>query len=169
MSNRDTSRIKIKWFEQTTVPTGSGAAPDAVDAASDVYACVTDGPSWSGFTRGDVETTCSNTALDGWGNLIRTFKAGKMVDLGTITFTVDWDPDDTYGGREFAAFFDGRSGDLLVEFPAEGAETTGPILVLTGYCNKFTPQGTVLSDDQGSRSLAELVFRISNIDVTAPV
>lgn len=169
MSARDTSRIKIKWFEQTTVPTGSGAAPDAVDATSDVYACVTDGPSWSGFTRGDVETTCSNTSLDGWGNLIRTFRAGKLVDLGTITFTVDWDPDDTNGGREFAAFFDGRSGDLLVEFPAEGAETTGPILVLTGYCNKFTPQGTVLSDDQGSRSLAELVFRISGIDVTAPV
>lgn len=169
MSNRDTSRIKIKWFEQTTAPTGSGAAPDAVDTASDVYACVTDGPTWSGFTRGDVETTCSNTTLDGWGNLIRTFKAGKLVDLGTITFTVDWDPDDTNGGREFAAFFDGRSGDLLVEFPAEGAETVGPILVLTGYCNKFTPMGTVLSDDQGSRSLAELVFKLSGIDVTAPV
>lgn len=169
MANRDTSRIKIKWFEQTTAPTGSGAAPDAVDAASDVYACVTDGPTWSGFTRGDVETTCSNTTLDGWGNLIRTFRGGHIVDLGTLTFTVDWDPDDTNGGREFAAFFDGRSGVLLVEFPAASGETTGPSLSLTGYCNKFTPMGTVLSDDQNARSLAEMVFRLSAIDVNAPV
>lgn len=169
MANRDTSRIRIKWFEQTTSPTGSGAAPDAVDATSDVYACVTDGPTWSGFTRGDVETTCSNTTLDGWGNLIRTFKGGHIVDLGTLTFTVDWDPDDTNGGREFAAFFDGRSGVLLVEFPAASGETTGPSLSLTGYCNKFTPMGTVLSDDQNARSLAELVFKLSAIDVNAPV
>lgn len=169
MSNRDASRIKIKWFEQATAPTGSGPEVEAVDATSDVYACVTDGPTWSGFTRGDVETTCSNSTLDPWGNLIRSFRGGKMVDLGTLTFTVDWDPDDTNGGREYAAFFDGRSGDLLVEFPPSAGETTGPILVLTGHCNKFTPMGTVLSDDNGARSTAELVFRLSGIDVTAPV
>ena len=163
MSNRDTSRIKIKWYEQKVSGTGT------VDVASDVYACVTDGPTWSGFSKGDVETTCSNTTLDGWGNLIRTFRSGKIVDLGTITFTVDWDPDDTWGGRELSAFFDGRSGNLMVEFPAAVGETTGPILVLTGYVNKFTPQGTVLSDDSGARSLGEIVFRISGIDVTAPV
>jgi len=169
MSNRDASRIKIKWYEQATAPYGTDAAEEAVDPTSDVYACVTDGPTWSGFTRGDVETTCSNTALDPWGNLIRSYRAGKMVDLGTLTFTVDWDPDDTHGGREFAAFFDGRSGDLLVEFPPSSGETVGPILVLTGYVNKFTPQGTVLSDDNGARSTAEIVFRLSGIDVTAPV
>ena len=126
MANRDTSRIRIKFFAQTTVPTGSGAAPDPVDNTSNVYACVTDGPTWSGFTRGDVETTCSNTTLDAWGNLIKTFRSGKIVDLGTITFTVDWDVTNTYGGRELAAFMDGRSGVLIVEFPAESGETTGP-------------------------------------------
>jgi len=36
MANRDASRIRIKFFEQTTSPTGTGAAPDAVDATSDV-------------------------------------------------------------------------------------------------------------------------------------
>lgn len=169
MSNRDTSRIRIQFFEQTTTPVGSGAAPDPVNAGSDVYACVTDGPNWSGFTRGDVETTCSETTLDAWGNLIRTHRSGKVVDLGTISFTVDWDPDDQYGGREFAAFMDGRTGDLLVHFPAEGSETTGPILTLSGYCNSFTPSGTVLSDDEGARSTAELVFKINSMDVTAPV
>ena len=168
MANRDASRIRIKLFEQTTSPTGTGAAPDAVDATSDVYVCVTDGPNWSGFTRGDVETTCSNTTLDAWGNLIRTFRAGSIVDLGTLTFTVDWDPTNQYGGREYAAFFDGRSGTLIVDFPAASGETAGPKLNLTGYCNKFTPMGTVLSDDQGARSMAELVWKLSGISVTAP-
>jgi hypothetical protein len=169
MSNRDASRIKVKFFEQDTTPTGTDSGPGSVDPNSDVYACVTDGPTWSGFKRGDVETTCSNTTLDGWGNLIRAFRAGKMVDLGTITFTVDWDPDDQYGGREFAAFMDGRSGNLLVEFPASTGETTGPIITLNGYCNSFTPKGTVLSDDQNARSLAELTYRINSISFTAPV
>ena len=170
MSNRDTSRVKIKFFAQTTVPTGSGPAPDTVDSASNVYACVTDGPNWSGFTRGDVQTTCSNTTLDAWGNLIRTYKAGKIVEMGTLTFTVDWDADDNYGGREWAAFFDGRSGSLLIEFPAELGETVGPKLTVSGYCNKFTPMGTVLAEGDGSRSTAELVWKISgSITVTAPV
>lgn len=169
MANRDASRIRIRFFAQTTAPTGTGAAPDAVDASSNVYACVTDGPNWSGFSRGDVETTCSNTTLDAWGNLIRTYKAGSIVDLGTITFTVDWDPDDAYGGREFAAFMDGRTGNLLVYFPAGSGETTGPIITINGYCNSFTPAGTVLTDDSGSRSTAELVFRINSVSFTGPV
>jgi len=169
MSNRDASRINIRFFEQDTAPAGTSAPLGSVDATSDVLACVTDGPTWSGITRGDVETTCSNTTLDGWGNRIRTFRPGKIVDFGTITFTVDWDPDDTYGGREFAAFMDGRAGDLLIEFPAADGETTGPILTLTGYCNKFTPSGTVLSDDAGARQVAELVYRINAFEVTAPV
>jgi hypothetical protein len=169
MAIRDTSRIKVKFFEQTTVPTGTGPTPDPVDANSDVYMCLIDGPNWSGFTRGDVETTCSNTTLDAWGNLIRQYEGGKMVDLGTLTLTVDWDPDDAYGGREWAAFFDGRAGNLLIEFPAKAGETTGPILTVNGYCNSFTPSGTVLSDDDNSRSKAELVWKVNSISVAAPV
>ena len=163
MPIRDTSRIRVKFFEQTTAPTGSGAAPDPVDASSDVYMCLVDGPNWSGFTRGDVEPTCSNTALDAWGNLIRQYQAGKMVDLGTITLTLDWDPDTAYGGREIAAFMDGRTGDLLIEFPANAGENTGPVITVNGYCNSCTPAGTVLSDDQASRSTVELVFKLNSI------
>lgn len=163
MPIRDTSRIRVKFFEQTSVPTGSGAAPDPVDTNSDVYMCLVDGPNWSGFTRGDVETTCSNTALDAWGNLIRQYQAGKMVDLGTITLTLDWDPDTAYGGREIAAFMDGRSGNLLIEFPANAGENTGPVITVNGYCNSCTPAGTVLSDDQASRSTVELVFKLNSI------
>lgn len=165
---RDASRIRVQFFSQDTDPTGSGPAMEAVTAGSDSYVCVYDGPTWSGFTRGNVETTCTETSLDGWGNLIRKFRAGKLVDFGTITFTVDWDPDDQYGGREFAAFMDGRTGDLKLYFPPEGVETTGPILTLNGYCNSFTPSGTVLSDDNASRSAAQLVYKLNDISVTAP-
>ena len=87
MAIRDTSRIRVKFFAQTTAPTGTGAAPDPVNASSNVYMCLVDGPNWSGFTRGDVETTCSNTTLDAWGNLIRQYEAGKLIDLGTHTHT----------------------------------------------------------------------------------
>lgn len=163
MSYRDASRIKIKIFEQHVAGTGT---PFAVDATSDVYLCVTDGPTWSGFTRGDVETTCSNVTEDGWGNLIRTFEPGKVVDLGTLTFTVDWDPDDTAGGREMVAFFDGRVGALLVEYPPNAGEVLGPVITLTGHVNKFTPQGTVLADDKSARQTAEMSVRISGIAVT---
>ena len=164
MSNRDTSLIRVKFFLQNVDPSSPGT-----DTGSDVYVCLVDGPNWSGLTRGDVETTCSETTLDDWGNLIRTFRAGKLVDLGTVTLTVDWDADDSYGGREFAAFMDGRTGDLLIEFPAASGETTGPIVTLTGYCNSFTPSGTVLSDDDSARSTAELVYKLNAVSYTAPV
>ena len=164
MSNRDTSLIRVKFFLQNVDPSSPGT-----DTGSDVYVCLVDGPNWSGFTRGDVETTCSETTLDDWGNLIRTFRPGNLVDLGTVTLTVDWDADDSYGGREFAAFMDGRTGDLLIEFPAASGETTGPIVTLTGYCNSFTPSGTVLSDDDSARSTAELVYKLNAIAYTEPV
>jgi len=168
MAIRDTSRIRVKFYEQTTAPTGSGAAPDPVDASSDVYMCLVDGPNWSGFTRGDVETTCSNTALDAWGNLIRQYEAGKLIDLGTLTLTLDWDPDNAYGGREIAAFMDGRSGNLTIEFPAKLGETTGPVITANGYCNSCTPAGAVLTDDNNSRSTVELVFKLNSISFAAP-
>jgi hypothetical protein len=64
---------------------------------------------------------------------------------------------------------DGRTGDLLIEFPAASGETTGPILTVNGYCNSFTPSGTVLADDDAARSTAELVYKLNSLGVTAPV
>lgn len=163
---QDTSRIRVKFFPQDTTPTGTGPALGNTTGGSDSFVCVTAGPTWSGFSRGDVETTCTETALDGWGNLLRQHRPGKMVDLGTLTFTVDWMIDNQYAGREFAAFMDGRVGDLVIYFPPEGAQTTGPTLTLNGYCNRFTPAGTVLTDDTGSRLTAELVYKLNNITAT---
>jgi hypothetical protein len=169
MSNRDASRVKIRFFLQDTTPSGTGPGDGSTVSGSNSYACVTDGPSWSGITRGDVETTCSNTTLDGWGNLIRTFRSGKIVELGTLTFTVDWDPLDSYGGREFAAFMDGRTGSLSLEFPPNTGETTGPIITISGYCNKFTPKGMILADGNDAREVAELVYKMNSLTFTAAV
>lgn len=160
---QDTSRIRVKFFPQDTTPTGTGPALGTVTPNSDSFVCVTAGPTWSGISRGDVETTCTETALDGWGNLPKQFRPGKLIDYGTITLSVDWEIDNQYGGREFAAFMDGRVGDLVFYFPPEGAQTTGPTMTLTGYCNRFTPSGTVLTDDTGSRLVAELVYKLNRI------
>lgn len=166
MSDRDASRVRLKWFEQHIAGTGT---PFAVDAASDVYICVTAGPTWSGFTKGDVETTCTEKTLDGWGNIIRAWRAGKIIDLGTLTFTVDWDPTLATGGREMTAFWDGRTGDVLFYFPAAAGESAGPIIAITSHVNKFVPQGQALADDNNARSTAEMAIRISKIVFTPPV
>lgn len=163
MADRDASRIRIQLPTQDTDGDGD------IDASTDTYLCVTDGPNWSGFTRSSVETTCSETTGDGWGNLVRTFRAGKLINMGTITLTVDWDPTGTTGGREFVAFMTNTSGVYKVKFPAEGAETAGPIINITGHMESFTPQGTVLADGQDSRSLAQMVLKISGITFTAAV
>jgi hypothetical protein len=160
---QDVSRVRIKFFPQTTTPTGTGPAPDPTTTGSDSFACVIAGPTWSGVTRGDVETTCSESGLDVWGNLPRKHRPGKIVDYGTVTFTVEWDIDDQYGGREFATVMDGRVGNLIFYFPPEGSQTTGPTLTINGYCNRFTPAGSVLADDAASKLTAEVVYKINNI------
>ena len=161
MADRDASRIRIQLPTQDTDGNGT------IDAATDIHLCVTDGPNWSGFQRSSVEVTCSETTGDGWGNLVRAFRAGKMIDLGTITITVDWDPTGTTGGRELVAFMTNTSGIYKIKFPAEGAETAGPIINVTGHVESFTPQGTVLADGQESRSLAQMVIKISSLTFTA--
>ena len=60
-------------------------------------------------------------------------------------------------------------GRVVFSNPAEGSETTGPKINITGYCNKFTPMGTVLSEGTGARSMAELVYKISGMSCTAAV
>ena len=162
---QDVSRIRIRFFEQDVTPTGTGPALENTDPGSDSFACVISGPTWSGITRGDVETTCTETGLDGWGNLIKKHRPGKLVDFGTITFGVEWDLDTAYGGREFATVMDGRVGNLVLYFPPEGSQTTGPTITLNGYCNRFTPAGTALSDDTGSKLTAEVQYKINSLTV----
>ena len=163
MANRDASRIKLKY------PNLDYDGDGAVDADSGFYACVHGGPNWSGFTKSKVNVTCSNVTLDDWGNIRKQYRSGKIIDLGTVSFDVDWDPNlvSTEQSKLLAAFFDGREGEFLLELPAEGAETAGPILVLDMIQEGFTPTGTVLAEGDEARLSATVMFQINDIDVTA--
>jgi hypothetical protein len=161
---RDTSRVRIKLPLQDTDGDGS------TNASSDVYLCVTSGFTYSGFSRGSVQTTCSETTKDTWENIWRIFQPGRIIDPGTLTFTVDWDVDDDVGGREFVALLQDSNQDYEFEFPAGPSETTGPAMTLTGHVTNFVPQGEILGDADETRLTAEMTLRISGIPVfTAPV
>jgi len=161
---RDSARVRVKLPLQDTNGDGSN------NVSSDVYLCVTSALTFSGFTRNSVNTTCSETADDDWGNIWKTFVGSRMIDAGTVTIPVDWDVDDEYGGREFVTLVNSANGDLVVEFPAGSGETTGPKITLTGHAVSFTPNLGVLDDGDGARTTGELVWKISGIPVfTAPV
>lgn len=161
---RDTARVRIKLPLQDTDGGGSD------DLASDVYLCVTSGFTFSGFTRGSVNNTCSETTEDGWENIWMTYQGSRIINPGTFTCTVDWDIDDVYGGREFVSLVNATNGDLEVEFPAGSGETSGPVMTLSGHCTGFTPQGEILGEDDGARLTAEFQWQISGIPAfTAPI
>jgi hypothetical protein len=163
MANRDASRIKLKYPDLDYDGDGS------VDSTSAFYACVHGGPNWSGFTKTKVNVTCSNTTLDDWGNIVKQYRSGKIIDLGTVSFDIDWDPNlvSTEESLALAAFYDGRTADFLLEIPAEGAETAGPILTLTMVQEGFTPTGNVLAEGDAARLSATVMFQINAIAVTA--
>lgn len=161
---RDSSRVRIKLPLQDTDGTGSNTA------SSDVYLCVTAPITFSGFTRNSVETTCSETTDDDWGNIWKTFNGSKMIDAGTVTIPVDYDVDTVDGGREFVTLVQQSNGDYIIEFPAGSGESAGPKITLTGHVTSFTPNVGVLDDADGARTTAELVLKISGAPVfTAPV
>lgn len=163
MANRDASRIKLKYPDLDYDGDGS------VDATSAFYACVYGGPNWSGFTKTKVNVTCSNTTLDDWGNIVKQYRSGRIIDLGTVSFDIDWDPNlvSTEESKALAAFYDGRAGDYLIEIPAEGTETAGPVLTLNMIQESFTPGGTVLAEGDEARLTASVSFQINSITVTA--
>ena len=161
-SPRDTSRATITFPILDLTATGSNEAA--------FEACIFAGPTWSGFSKPETEITCSADSLDVWGNLVRTFRNGTMVDLGTLTMTLDWDIDNTTGGDAYGAFMSNLGGVFIVELPTEGSETAGPKINLPGIITNFTPQGEINSEGDASRLLAEVVVKISAaLTFTAPV
>lgn len=143
----------------------------ALDAASEFEMCVFSGPTWSGFTKSAVPTTCSNDTLDDFGNLIETFRAGTVIDFGTLDFVVDWDPNSTtHGGKELGAFRSKLSGDWKIKIPANVGEDTGPIINIPGVVTMFKPQGTVRSTNEEARLAAGLTIKLSgSLSVTPAV
>ena len=162
-SPRDTSRATITFPDLDIIGGGT------VDVGSGFEACVFSGPTWSGFSKPETETTCSADALDVWGNLIRTSRSGTMVNLGTLNFMIDWDIDAATGGDAYGAFMSTPGGSFVVRLPLEGAESAGPIITIPGIITNFTPQGELVSEGEASRLLADITLKISGaLTFTAP-
>lgn len=161
-SPRDTSRATIT-FPDVDI-TGSGTIEGGFEA------CVYSGPTWSGFSKPETEITCSGDAEDVWGNLIRTFRNGTMVNLGTLNFMIDWDIDNVTGGDAYGAFMSTPQGNYVIQLPLESGESAGPIITIPGLITNFTPQGELVSEGENSRLLADITLKISGaISFTAPV
>lgn len=151
---RDASRIRIYWPDIDIV----GDNIDAV-ANTDGYVCVTGNVSWGGFKRQSIKTTCTETAVDGWGNIVHTYRAGRFIDMGTLTFDVDFDPTET--SVVVGAFRNTANRTYRIDFPPEGVEVLGPRIALVGHFTDFTPLTNALSDGDDARSRATLVLKLS--------
>jgi hypothetical protein len=160
MAYRDASRITV------TFP----AFDDAGGVGASFTACMFEGPNWSGFERPSTETTCSSDTLNAWGNLVRTYGTGTIVEMGTIEIGVDWDIDNTNGGDVYSSFQSRDVGDFVVNLPANSGETTGPTITFPGIIQSFTPQGTVLGTENEARFSAMVTIKLcGDITFTAPV
>ena len=154
MTVRDASRVRIKAPNIDVDADGSYA-----DDNNAAYLCVVGGVTWSGMKRGSIKTTCSESAQDGWDNIIHTYKAGRFIDMGTLAMEVDFDPSTT--SIVNAAFRQTGNGNYRIEFPAETGETTGPVIVVPAHATDLVPSTEVLTEGDNARSRATLTLKLS--------
>jgi hypothetical protein len=158
---RDASRVRIQ------LPTIDDTGDGTPTASTDTHVCLTGNFSWTGFSRQPVRSDCSENTLDAFGNLVAAFQAGKEIDMGSISFDADWSPDalTTTGGRLYAAFKSGLTGDYKFKFPKAVGETTGPIITIPGFVTNFNPMTNVMGNGDESRSRCNLTIKIAG-DIT---
>jgi hypothetical protein len=151
---RDAGRIRFKMPNIDV--DGDGSAGDDANAG---FVCITGNFSWSGFKRQSIKTTCTEAAVDGWDNIIHQFKAGGYIDLGSISFDVDWDASDD--NIVHAAFRNRVNRDYEIHFPAEEGETTGPVITIPGHFTDFKPMTEALAEGDTARSRASVTIKIA--------
>lgn len=154
MPVRDGSRVRIKFPNVDIDKDGSYA-----DDANAAYICLTGNVSWSGMKRQSIKTTCSEATVDGWGNIVHTYRAGRFIDMGTLTFDVDFDPSTT--SIVIAASRMNKTSNFEVQFPAETGETTGPKIVIPGFITDMTPITDVMAEGDNARSRCTLVLKLA--------
>jgi hypothetical protein len=152
--SRDASRIRIKLPNVDVDQDGS-----AGDDANAAFICVTGNVSWSGFTRQSVKTTCTESTVDGWGNIVHTYRAGSFIEMGNLTFDVDFTPDQQ--DRAIAAFRQKLNKNYEIHFPAEQGETTGPIISIPAHRSGFTPITNALGEGDDARSRATVSLKLA--------
>lgn len=154
MPVRDASRIRV--YRPNVDTDADGSTDDNANAA---YVCVTGNVSWSGFKRQGVKTTCTESTIDGWGNIVHTFRAGKFIDLGTLSFDVDYDPSTTDVVNSW--FRQVLTKNMRVDFPAENGETAGPKLTMPSFATDMVPHTEALTEGDNARCRATMTFKLA--------
>lgn len=154
MSVRDASRIRV--YRPNVDTDADGSVEDNSNAA---YVCIIGNVTWSGFKRQSVKTTCTESPVDGWGNIVETYRAGKFIDLGTLSFDVDFDPSQTDVINSW--FRQTQNKNMRVDFPAETGETTGPKITLPSHATDMVPHTEALAQGDNSRSRATMTFKLA--------
>lgn len=154
MAVRDASRIRV--YRPNVDTDADGSADDNANAA---YVCVVGNVTWSGFKRQSIKTTCTESPVDGWGNIVDTYRAGKFIDLGTLSFDVDFDPSESDVINSW--FRQTQSKNMRIDFPAEAAETTGPKIILPSFATDMVLHTEALAQGDNARSRATMTFKLA--------
>lgn len=151
---RDASRIRV--YRPNVDTDADGSVDDNANAA---YVCVIGNVSWSGFKRQSVKTTCTESPVDGWGNIVETYRAGKFIDLGTLSMDVDFDPSLTDVINSW--FRQTQNKNTRVDFPAEAGETTGPKITIPTHATDLVLHTEAMTQGDNARSRATLTLKLS--------
>jgi hypothetical protein len=140
----------------------------AGEVPSAPYLCVTNAPTFSGLSKGSVEMTCTETALDDWGNLFRVFESNGVVDPGNMVLTLDWDINSAASDELVEAVVrDIENRQYRFEFPESKLYSTGPMLTYTGHCVAAGQSMPILYEGN-TRLTRQLTFKLSGDYIKTP-
>lgn len=160
-----TSRVRLK----VTTLDVDGNTP-AGSAPAEPYICMTSSPTFSGQERPSVETTCSESPRDTWGNIIKQFESSGVRAPGTMQVQIDWDVHDAdaYAFVE-AICRDTENRPYVFEWPDSKDWSTGPKLNFSGHVTADTPAMPILVGGE-ARLTKNLTFQLNgDYTRTAPV
>ena len=153
-----TNTARVRFEVMTTDIDGDdpeGTAPESPNL------CLVNAPTFSGLTKGSVETTCTETPVDDWCNLWRVFESNGVVDPGNMTINVDWDINSVASAELVEAVVrDIENRNYRFNFPESKLFSTGPKLQYTGHCVGATQAMPILSEGN-TRLTRQLTFKLS--------
>ena len=131
-----------------TVAFGTSAFTSNIPADAEI--------TWSGFTRDAIETTTMAVAAAGAGKVgNRTFIPSRKVDPGSISFPVQFNPDDDPPMQG-----DEAVETITIQFKASGGDTTGGKWAADGFMVSFNPSN-------GDPMTADVEVKLSgNVTIT---
>ena len=160
-----TSRVRLKC---TTLDTDGSTPAGGTPAAP--YICMTASPTFSNQARPSVETTCSESPRDAWGNIIKQFESSGIRDPGTMQVSIDWDVHDSAAYAFVEALCrDPENRPYVFEWPESKDWSTGPKLNFSGHVTADTPAMPILVGGE-ARLTKNLTWQLNgDYTRTAPV